>query len=765
MSAHSSCVPNIPSSLNQCQFGLLEPIFLPPAAISIPRNQFTQDKTVASKSHALMQAPIRTSISDDWSSTGFMEAAAELEGPLGVDKEKIRLKREKEKEKERQKVEKEKENEDETVKVYDGYGALRKRLFRTITIHKMCSKDELLLAAMKAYVVSQDSRNFYLLDVYGDGDREEEIEDPTPIMRLKRKEGRRPAVLLGLRDNENDSGVIKVCARSLKVSNQSLTIPVSSSITSEQVIKEALARFRTEEQDESSYQLVKVTLEAGRVTETVLANDDIPWEVLKRRGHESVRLMELTRFYLELRKDPHGPEVAMFIGNLPANLSQKQYETLLMEFLEDGCRFSSIGPIYYEYGSMVLTFDSSTSAVQAYELMRTSAYEEKKLLVMLLPTVKPSMLPSMTCPLLVFVNGKSGGGQGLQLINSFRKLLNPHQVFDLCNGGPLCGLYVFRKIEKYRILVCGGDGTIGWVLQCLDNVGQDSLCSNPPCAIVPLGTGNDLARVLRWGSGYSGDEDPMALLRDVIEAEEIRLDRWTVVFRPEIADSEGPDGRLGPSSAQASEENAQIFVMNNYFGIGLDADLCYSFHSEREAKPHKFTSRLHNKGVYFKVGIQKMVGRGLNKDLSKEMSLEVDGRPVDLPSIKGIIILNIMSWGSGANPWGDEKDEKFTKPNHWDGMLEVVGVTGVVHLGQIQSGLKSAIRIIQGSHIKIKTNTEMPVQVDGEPWLQPAGDIVVLRSALKATMLKKTKIKRRNTEFGGYATSVSLGPEKMSNDY
>ena len=45
-----------------------------------------------------------------------------------------------------------------------------------------------------------------------------------------------------------------------------------------------------------------------------------------------------------------------------------------------GCRFSTIGPIYYEYGSMVVTFDSSTSAVQAYELVRNSAYEEKKLL-------------------------------------------------------------------------------------------------------------------------------------------------------------------------------------------------------------------------------------------------------------------------------------------------------------------------------------------------------------------------------------------------
>ena len=55
------------------------------------------------------------------------------------------------------------------------------------------------------------------------------------------------------------------------------------------------------------------------------------------------------------------------------------------------------------------------------------------------------------------------------------------------------------------------------------------------------------------------------------------------------------------------------------------------------------------------------------------------------------------SWGSGANPWGVEKEEQFQKPNHWDGMLEVVGVTGVVHLGQIQSGMRSAMRIAQVS--------------------------------------------------------------------
>ena len=106
--------------------------------------------------------------------------------------------------------------------------------------------------------------------------------------------------------------------------------------------------------------------------------------------------------------------------------------------------------------------------------------------------------------------------------------------------------------------------------------------------------------------------------------------------------------------------------------------------------------RFHNKGVYVKMGLRKMVSRNLCKDLHKELRLEVDGKHIELPALEGLIILNILSWGSGANPWGPEKEDQFNKPNHWDGNLEVVGVTGVVHLGQIQSGLRSAMRIAQG---------------------------------------------------------------------
>ena len=83
--------------------------------------------------------------------------------------------------------------------------------------------------------------------------------------------------------------------------------------------------------------------------------------------------------------------------------------------------------------------------------------------------------------------------------------------------------------------------------------------------------------------------------------------RWTVVFRPY---SDETTTALPATTAATSEENAAIFVMNNYFGIGLDADITLAFHNKREDNPEKFNSRLHNKGVYFKV-ICDMYEQGL----------------------------------------------------------------------------------------------------------------------------------------------------------
>ncbi|XP_029051769.1 diacylglycerol kinase theta isoform X5 [Osmia bicornis bicornis] len=749
MTLHSYCHKNIPQ---ECTFGILEPIYLPPHAISIPRTEVPMEAIIGvqvrRKEVLAREYSCPRSISEEFSS-GDARYRDNGEPGSGVACSRDPRSRKEKEDKER--------GDEEMIKVYDGNNSLRRRIFRVITVSRQATTEQVLTSALRAFHITKDPSNFYLTDLYATD--ETELCDPTPVLNLNSKEGKCPAVFLRFKDSEN--GEVRVYPGKLQVSEPFCIVPVTETTTVADLIEEALQRFGLQNFKSEDYRCSEILLDRD-VTERVLSRDEKPWEIVKQLGKDSIRQMELMRFYLQLKQDPHGPNLALFVGNLPPNLSERSYENMLTDFLGKENKFSSIGPIYYEYGSMVIIYEDSNKAVRALYTLRESKYEDKHLLVMLLPSIEPSMVPSGVQPLLVFVNVKSGGCQGLQLISSFRKLLNPYQVFDLDNGGPLPGLYVFRHIKDYKILVCGGDGTVGWVLQCLDNVGQDSECSSPACAIVPLGTGNDLARVLCWGAGYTGDEDPLNLLRDVIDAEKSLLDRWTVVFHPEEKEDKQTATNAGGASS-TSEDNTQIFVMNNYFGIGLDADLCLDFHNAREENPNKFRSRLRNKSVYVSIGLRKMVKRTLCKDLHKEIRLEVDGRLVELPQVEGIIIMNILSWGSGANPWGpDTSEDQFYTPNHGDGILEVVGVTGVMHLGQIQSGLRTGMRIAQGGHIKIHLHSDIPVQVDGEPWIQSPGDIVVLKSALKATMLKKTKgkIKRRNTE-----SSMQLALQAAPSNY
>lgn len=185
-------------------------------------------------------------------------------------------------------------------------------------------------------------------------------------------------------------------------------------------------------------------------------------------------------------------------------------------------------------------------------------------------------------------------------------------------------------------------------------VNKNNKCEifKPPCAIVPLGTGNDLARVLRWGGGLSGEENPVDILQDVIEAEEVRLDRWAVVFheeersQPPTTSKNEPTGETDQTMSNPEDQTSMI-IMNNYFGIGLDADVCLQFHNKRDANPEKFSSRLFNKTQYVKIGLQKVFFERNCKDLWKRIELEVDGKSIELPPVEGIVIMNLLSWGSG----------------------------------------------------------------------------------------------------------------------
>ncbi|KAH7298432.1 hypothetical protein KP509_25G043000 [Ceratopteris richardii] len=178
----------------------------------------------------------------------------------------------------------------------------------------------------------------------------------------------------------------------------------------------------------------------------------------------------------------------------------------------------------------------------------------------------------------------------------------------------------------------------------------------------------------------------------------------------------------------------------NYFSIGMDAQVSYEFHRQRQENPEKFKSQLINQGTYAKIGITQgwflanatdRSSKSINKLATIEIQTKNDHvwRKLKISkSVRSIVMLNLPSFSGGLNPWGNPnhsiyKKRDFTPAFVDDGLIELVGFRNGWHGLALLVPEGHGTRLAQAHKVRMTFHKgsakEAYMRMDGEPWLQP----------------------------------------------
>jgi diacylglycerol kinase family enzyme len=289
----------------------------------------------------------------------------------------------------------------------------------------------------------------------------------------------------------------------------------------------------------------------------------------------------------------------------------------------------------------------------------------------------------MNC--LFFINPVAGAHAGKKIVAELERSLHVRglrkhivftdpenletQVLSLASGRDL-------------IVVAGGDGTVSAVACILGTLDRP-----PPLAILPLGSGNDLARSIGWWEVWN--QGGLDYFWSGISAGKVEaMDIWSC----------GEDSK---------------FI--GYAGFGLDARIVESVSQLRMKRFRHYLGKRWNQFLYVAVGLKYILSIKL-KFGSTEMDVCFFDKKGNINQIRlkdyaTLILSNIGHYAGGGSLssvscWNDGKLEAYVIPT-------VRAYLGLLLRGRVAS-LQSPRVTYQACSVKIIGKQGLPVQLDGE---------------------------------------------------
>jgi diacylglycerol kinase family enzyme len=301
------------------------------------------------------------------------------------------------------------------------------------------------------------------------------------------------------------------------------------------------------------------------------------------------------------------------------------------------------------------------------------------------------------------INPASGGGEGQGVYEllpeimasmafqeaDWKRELLTHETLESQVAAALTG--------TERLIAVGGDGTVSAVFKALwksDRKGEVKI------GLIPLGTGNDLARALGLYKVFV-NEGLLALARKLILAPDRAFDVWEV--------------------------NGER-VMANYFSAGIDARIAHDFNADRSCGKLQSGSVFSNKLHYVKRFFADRKHR-LTCGLLRIDGSDHHRRNYRLAGDRTVIVGNIPSFAGGANPFGDSKMD--------DGFLEVLRVPSLPRFlsAILFARFWRAAGVQKASEVVIEPTPNEFLQLDGEDLTGKIDLPVRIRFAYQARVL------------------------------